>query len=968
MTMIPVVSPNPSPAPVSEPFEPCRYTNCSSPQPQEAKLPSAFTILTRPPGRLHNSTRAIQKLLLRIRARAAASLGNRTSTHPRVVRASRRLSGELTLPKKSSLAERLLSLVEVGTLSFGFLYLVVCFCCMFNPPSRRGQHAHTSDAGPPFLGTATLKCPPTWCVERAHVYTLRSWISDLILWSTATEIPANRQAAIAALQVTGSARELVRELPPEVLRDGHVDPQTGQQLTGLMVLVQHLARRYAPMEQETSTKAISELLNFCRMQGETIDELLVRFDILRNRAIVRGGLGINVQGLSWMLLRAMQIGPEEWDKFLHFNGGQLPHDQATMNQLVERLRRFGHLQEGAMKHGTRQGGTGDPGNYFFPVFTEHPGPSACAGGGMPSAASPMPHAQAPHFGANAWSSGSSQAFVSQAGAGSPEASYIAHEDGHMQCPHCHSYFDEEFSSGTDSDSDSELDGMYQSVQVDGETRTDETAVMNQVYQEYVMAKRKWRRMSGRPPRRYRKFNYKQRRHVPHLQRSSFRNTFASFLPPNAFAAGKGHSKGSNKGGHNWRKNPRGRDGKPLRCLRCGSDEHLFKRCPQVVSNQARGDSKAFHASSFPAITNPPTFGTFTVDPSWQSSSAFHSVPTAESVKHYHLSSVPASSAPPATQSVADTSSGIAWQDLKGFELELSRLRSVSQPASEVGSAGQESHLSSNRCVGNAHSGFPTSAAVNADTPPSWEPGMSSVALHSVTPNRSDAMSVERLVRNAPEPAYPPPSQAAPSLSSDAALRKRKDEEERKQVTRDLSSLLYPWWEVSSPKASKSSESVYHLRTRLKGDRVGLLVDPGAHDNLAGEDTMQRLGQQVGCSPEVSGLSKKLMVEGVGKDAQQATQAWEIPIFMQSEDGEPVKGKYRAPVIPGSTLPPLLGLKALRAMGAVIDCAQGKMLLPGPGGYSFQLSPGSRMFRLSPSDSGHLILPVDNLSSDEPEQQ
>ena len=111
-----------------------------------------------------------------------------------------------------------------------------------------------------------------------------------------------------------------------------------------------------------------------------------------------------------------------------------------------------------------------------------------------------------------------------------------------------------------------------------------------------------------------------------------------------------------------------------------------------------------------------------------------------------------------------------------------------------------------------------------------------------------------------------------------------------------------------------------------------------------------------------------MVEGVGKDAQQATQAWEIPIFMQSEDGESVKGKYRAPVIPGSTLPPLLGLKALRAMGAVIDCAQGKMLLPGPGGYSFQLSPGSRMFRLSLSDSGHLILPVDNLSADEPEQQ
>ena len=83
--------------------------------------------------------------------------------------------------------------------------------------------------------------------------------------------------------------------------------------------------------------------------------------------------------------------------------------------------------------------------------------------------------------------------------------------------------------------------------------------------------------------------------------------------------------------------------------------------------------------------------------------------------------------------------------------------------------------------------------------------------------------------------------------------------------------------------------------------------------------------------------------------------------MRSEEGEGVKGKYRAPVIPNSTLPPLLGLKALREMGAVIDCAQGKLLLPGPGGYSFNMSPGSRMFRLALSDSGHLILPVDHVT-------
>ena len=142
--------------------------------------------------------------------------------------------------------------------------------------------------------------------------------------------------------------------------------------------------------------------------------------------------------------------------------------------------------------------------------------------------------------------------------------------------------------------------------------------------------------------------------------------------------------------------------------------------------------------------------------------------------------------------------------------------------------------------------------------------------------------------------------------------------------------------------------------------MGLLVDPGAHDNLAGEATMQRLSEQMGIKPKTHGLGKKLMVEGVGKDSQQAAQAWEVPICMKSDEGEYVKGKFRAPIIPGSALPPLLGLKALKEMKAVIDCSRGILMVPGPGGYSFQLSPGSMTFKLEESESGHLILPVDHM--------
>ena len=47
----------------------------------------------------------------------------------------------------------------------------------FQRPSQNAhprQHAHVGDAGPPYVGTATLKVPPAWLAERNHFYNLRS--------------------------------------------------------------------------------------------------------------------------------------------------------------------------------------------------------------------------------------------------------------------------------------------------------------------------------------------------------------------------------------------------------------------------------------------------------------------------------------------------------------------------------------------------------------------------------------------------------------------------------------------------------------------------------------------------------------------------------------------------------------------------------------------------------------------------
>lgn len=69
-----------------------------------------------------------------------------------------------------------------------------------------------------------------------------------------------------------------------------------------MLLVHVLARRYAPLEAQNTTKSISEFLSFKRLPGETMESVLLRFDILRNRAQARAGFAVNWTGLSWVVV------------------------------------------------------------------------------------------------------------------------------------------------------------------------------------------------------------------------------------------------------------------------------------------------------------------------------------------------------------------------------------------------------------------------------------------------------------------------------------------------------------------------------------------------------------------------------------------------------------------------------------------------------------------------------------------
>ena len=613
--------------------------------------------------------------------------------------------------------------------------------------------------------------------------------------------------------------------------------------------------------------------------------------------------------------------------------GNLPQTEPQLVALLERIRRQGHIHEGALRHPTQQAGVGDPGSYhFYPTFnndtsaTGHTPPdvSGHVGGGL----SGDPWANA-SFPTGAAASSSAEDMGSYVGGSFNSARWEAED-------RCVSYFeDEEFSSATETDEGSADEGIleYNTVYVDGQARNDNNARENELYQDYLLARRRWRRFTGKPPRRYRRSNFRASRNVGRLRNGPYAKTYASFLPPSAFAGGKGglKSKGSGKGGS--RKNPRGRDGQVLRCSKCGSDEHLWRKCPQVASKGNGKGTGAMHATegtrSGPSALALTTSSANPQAEMWHTSAAASAMPGV--AFHYHMGA-------PRTPSQAMSSAG-SQKAMTALDEDLAKLESISQVSSQRSRKSRRSEIT-------------------PDSPPGWHAGEDRGDAPSEAASASTGPRVEALQVGAPVPKHPPPSRRGPGA----------EELERQKTVLQLNSLLMAWWEGSegtSPAASSNcvegalnESKAYHLRTRLPEDRPGLLVDPGAHDNLIGDRTASRMEEIVGVPAKQLRMNKALNVEGVGKNPQSAAVAKRLTVRLGNDEGGVASGSFTAPVISDSDLPPLLGLRSLKSFRCILDIGNNKLILPGPAGCEVQRCPGTVAYDLTMSDSGHLILPVD----------
>eukprot|EP00971_Amphidinium_carterae_P009267 182995-Amphidinium_carterae.1 len=697
------------------------------------------------------------------------------------------------------------------------------------------------NASVPLMSSATLKVPPAWDPAWESSYSFRQWMRDILLWATATDVPVQSQAAAVCMRLGGAAKELTKEVDISTLQNGAtVDMQDGnppRHLNGLAVLLRGLSKRFAPENGEQSVKALANVMAFSVASHESVDEVLSRFEVLMSRAADEANFVAQPQAKAWMLMSGLRLPPEEWMHLLHPLNGKLPTTDNEYTQLVQFIRRRGRVhQHGSIALAAQKAKAGGRAATYMTWSPEEQGVSSYLGTG----------------------SAEGNSSLSWLGGGSKDDPLWTRDPWTSTNADASMWYEDDDVSSSATEEDMEQQNLSAYL-----TGVPENMHGDVLWQEYVMARARWRQFTGKYSRANRRFQRHDRKGKGKRKekgkgrgKGNYHLESAEPYPTadvEAYMKGRGKGKGS-------KRNPKGPDEKVMKCHNCGSEEHLVRDCPE-----GQQPTRAFLALA----------------PYPQEHVAGRAVREGEDESF--------------ETDVCDDELG-----RPAFPYDLQ------EPLDEITVEEQLQILTRSAAPDSLLVGDMSAAERRA-----WEKQryLTEVALAT-----SEFL--------------------APGSQS--------------------SQLFLPTYERHT--SNREPIAAWHAKTTLPDGREGLLVDVGAHDNLCGEQWLRRVEvmlERIGRKVSFEQMKRPLSVEGVGNGAQTCREKTVVPLALA--DGE--HGTYEAPVIPGSGVPGLLGLKALMCNRAVIDCVNLQLYFLGPGDVRMGIPPGSKQYELVLSESGHLLLPI-----------
>ena len=206
-------------------------------------------------------------------------------------------------------------------------------------PSGAGHVTHARDWN--------YRTPPYWSPDNEHVYSFRAYMVDISQWVMLTDLQPHQQAAAMVMRLGGAAREMGRMISPQEMFHGGALEPGGEVVDPVTYLLGSLHSRFSPLEEESSVTALCEMLAFQRRHGESVNALMVRYEVVRQRAALEGQFVMNVPGCSLQILRACNVSPQHLHILLQPFQGRLPTTDAQFNQLCTQLRRYGRISENA---------------------------------------------------------------------------------------------------------------------------------------------------------------------------------------------------------------------------------------------------------------------------------------------------------------------------------------------------------------------------------------------------------------------------------------------------------------------------------------------------------------------------------------------------------------------------------------------------------------------------------------------
>ncbi|CAE7255900.1 unnamed protein product [Symbiodinium microadriaticum] len=834
----------------------------------------------------------------------------------------------------------------------------------------------------------------------AHRYPFRHWAQDVLTWSIAADGDPSRKAALLTMSLKGTAYEFCRTIPPMTLLHGgainghHVDPLT--------YVMHALAERFADLGEELRLTSITDLFNFARLGNERIDELITRFDLTRQRSFDLGQLTMSVTGLAYILLRACEVSDSQLMQLLLPLQGRFPNTEDEFQVLKTQLRRMGHIVEHA------------PGNIAAALRSRssHPQYLATEQGhnnldSQQSAFVAYGGAEQAHVsGAGGWGYGSdniegiSSSIAQPAGGADAHAAYLAEMDS---------------DGATDTDTASST-GMTEVPTATPEGWTDDTSLQEHLFWSYSRAKATWRKFMARPTRAVRRFT---RRHISRFSSkgkgkrwpkgrpnvAAFLTSitddeaaqiFAGPLADFVFMAVPSDRAGvcpfptavvwaqSPPTMPEWAQMPvfgflgPPRHVDPAHVPLIAQVSSLEGPMTQTLDSMATATQATSRRWLGEAMEGPGPQATGSVATSQLERTQQGQIQTfhqAQQVvqtrraqhrnRHRRIIQVP---------DTWDHQGYDALDDSCALcrEVYLERdsvVRLVCRHLFHTTCWAEylmhpQARMSCPVCRGSARVIARFSYRAEYETPGPSQPTSEhqSRAPSADSPNQAPAES---------ESGTRTPTRRPETFEMNTPPQATTGEEEAGGSPYNFeafhANMIFPWW-PSAVTAETPDTMVLHSTSHDEFQCI--LIDPGAYTNLAGLHWVRRLAQKchaLSLPVTQNQLNSPLSIAGVGNGTQQCTWSVRLPIAVPAvRDGveSTARCHFETPVVGGSgaNLPALLGLRSLRAKNAILVLSERdedlKLLIPGPGGWEYELSPGSVEHRLMTAPSGHLLMRCD----------